>query len=436
MIGGGYLGWKLFVKPERVETLMANAPKEESEPRSRGNVILKSLGYLSSNSPEPKPAIEVAKRESDAAGFDYKKDLAEGSVLGRSEEKNAERLDTQLRKANEDALAARAAGLRDQVSPTDGTTAPKDSADLLLDQELTQEVGEAEEQGSGLDGVARIASRAGSSKIRVDRFGQTGQPSEKSGSDEYYLGKGEVLAVNPPAEAAPGAKPQSPIVAGALAAGGSGSTTAGAAAPESSTLSTVRLGKGRTGGGGGPSSPGPSGPGAPGLAKEPAGAAGVSSAGAVTSGTRGFELNLGEMGDAEAAELREKFLDNLDARTDRLRLLSDLTDSDAAEEEQTPFEQVDRFKEGKQDAARDDRAQRQRRILSPEERQARIEEIIVSCRRLPNEKPRDMFFRFWGDNPYEWTANDRQSTFSMDVDTASYTLARKYLVENHLPEKA
>jgi Ca-activated chloride channel family protein len=78
----------------------------------------------------------------------------------------------------------------------------------------------------------------------------------------------------------------------------------------------------------------------------------------------------------------------------------------------------------------------QRRNLTPQERQARIEEIITSCRPLPNEKPRDMFFRFWGDNPFEWTANDRLSTFSMDVDTASYTLARKYLVSGALPEKA
>jgi Ca-activated chloride channel family protein len=50
-------------------------------------------------------------------------------------------------------------------------------------------------------------------------------------------------------------------------------------------------------------------------------------------------------------------------------------------------------------------------------------------------RPRDMFFRYWGDNPFELTLLDKQSTFSIDVDTASYTLARRYLVEGQLPTK-
>jgi Ca-activated chloride channel family protein len=50
-------------------------------------------------------------------------------------------------------------------------------------------------------------------------------------------------------------------------------------------------------------------------------------------------------------------------------------------------------------------------------------------------RPRDMFFRYWGDNPFELTLLDKQSTFSVDVDTASYTLARRYLVEGQLPTK-
>lgn len=50
-------------------------------------------------------------------------------------------------------------------------------------------------------------------------------------------------------------------------------------------------------------------------------------------------------------------------------------------------------------------------------------------------RPRDMFFRYWGDNPFELALLDRQSTFSIDVDTASYTLARRYLVEGQLPTK-
>ena len=57
------------------------------------------------------------------------------------------------------------------------------------------------------------------------------------------------------------------------------------------------------------------------------------------------------------------------------------------------------------------------------------------CRRRPQETPRDMFFRFWGDNPFEDARRDSQSTFSVDVDTASYALARRYLNEGHLPTK-
>ncbi|MBK7878492.1 MAG: von Willebrand factor type A domain-containing protein [Planctomycetes bacterium] len=58
------------------------------------------------------------------------------------------------------------------------------------------------------------------------------------------------------------------------------------------------------------------------------------------------------------------------------------------------------------------------------------------CERRPDEKPRDMFFRFWGDNPFELSALDPLSTFSADVDTASYALARRYLREGKIPEKA
>ena len=47
-----------------------------------------------------------------------------------------------------------------------------------------------------------------------------------------------------------------------------------------------------------------------------------------------------------------------------------------------------------------------------------------------------MFFRFWGDNPFVQTSLDSQSTFGVDVDTASYTLARRYRSEGKLPEKA
>jgi Mg-chelatase subunit ChlD len=76
------------------------------------------------------------------------------------------------------------------------------------------------------------------------------------------------------------------------------------------------------------------------------------------------------------------------------------------------------------------------RQLSPAERAALIDQLIGSCRRRPQERPRDMFYRWWGDNAFEWARTDPLSTFSVDVDTASYTLARRYLAERMLPEKA
>lgn len=99
------------------------------------------------------------------------------------------------------------------------------------------------------------------------------------------------------------------------------------------------------------------------------------------------------------------------------------------------FEKRDELNSRVQDRLRVD-GDDSRPTLTHVERQAHLEQIIAACRPLPGERPRDMFYRFFGDNPFEWTATDRLSTFAMDVDTASYTLARRYLVEGHLPEKA
>lgn len=45
----------------------------------------------------------------------------------------------------------------------------------------------------------------------------------------------------------------------------------------------------------------------------------------------------------------------------------------------------------------------------------------------------DMFFQGYGTNPFVDTEDDAQSTFGIDVDTASYTLARSYLRRGSLP---
>ena len=52
----------------------------------------------------------------------------------------------------------------------------------------------------------------------------------------------------------------------------------------------------------------------------------------------------------------------------------------------------------------------------------------------PNDQPfGDMFFKSHGVNPFIDTEDDRLSTFGLDVDTGSYTLARSYLDRGHLP---
>jgi Ca-activated chloride channel family protein len=52
----------------------------------------------------------------------------------------------------------------------------------------------------------------------------------------------------------------------------------------------------------------------------------------------------------------------------------------------------------------------------------------VPAAAIPPE-PQDMFFEEYGVNPMLDTEDDHLSTFAMDVDTASYTLARSYLVD-------
>ena len=63
-------------------------------------------------------------------------------------------------------------------------------------------------------------------------------------------------------------------------------------------------------------------------------------------------------------------------------------------------------------------------------------QLCRDLQRRPGETPRDMFFRFYGDNAFQQAKTDSFSTFAADVDTASYVLARRYLNEGYLPVKA
>ena len=54
----------------------------------------------------------------------------------------------------------------------------------------------------------------------------------------------------------------------------------------------------------------------------------------------------------------------------------------------------------------------------------------------PNGEAADaMFFKTYGVNPFVDTEDDHYSTFAIDVDTGSYTVCRRYLLDGHLPPK-
>ncbi len=52
---------------------------------------------------------------------------------------------------------------------------------------------------------------------------------------------------------------------------------------------------------------------------------------------------------------------------------------------------------------------------------------------LPTPPPLDNYFKDYGLNPYEDPREDHLSTFSLDVDTASYSVARRYVMDGNLP---
>ena len=151
-------------------------------------------------------------------------------------------------------------------------------------------------------------------------------------------------------------------------------------------------------------------------------------------------------GRAGGREGKRSFADDVDGfeleRTMRKR------GEDADGEEQAyPFLsliQSDAETSGEDDARRQGR---RARPLTPEELAAArqraeqaaevdAERMIVRCGLQVGETPREMFFRHWGDHPFVLTNRDPLSTFSVDVDTASYTLTRRHLASRRLPDPA
>ncbi len=67
-------------------------------------------------------------------------------------------------------------------------------------------------------------------------------------------------------------------------------------------------------------------------------------------------------------------------------------------------------------------------------------EAVYCCstggNKTPNDKAYDAtFFENYGVNPFIDTEDDHLSTFAMDVDTASYTVIRRFLTDGNLPDK-
>ena len=60
--------------------------------------------------------------------------------------------------------------------------------------------------------------------------------------------------------------------------------------------------------------------------------------------------------------------------------------------------------------------------------------LLVTPLTPPNDQPyADMFFENYGVNPFIDTEDDQLSTFALDVDTGSYTIARRYVTDGNLP---
>lgn len=198
------------------------------------------------------------------------------------------------------------------------------------------------------------------------------------------------------------------------------------------------------GGGGGSSSPGPSGPSSPGaplgaVAGGPSSPGPVGPAGTVLPGIphAGAMIIKKAPGDAAgspalAPSTRVSGETSVVPPTERLRRRSPGLDVDARSAADLGLEltSLDRtLSSGDFFLGRG--------AESPEEERVAPWRGVGDClpEPLAGESPRDMYFRFWGDNPFVPTRQDGLSTFAADVDTASYGLARRMLREGFLPPR-
>ena len=75
------------------------------------------------------------------------------------------------------------------------------------------------------------------------------------------------------------------------------------------------------------------------------------------------------------------------------------------------------------------------RALESTVKQRRLDEALSQCRLRPGETLEAFYYRNWGTRPFQDASKDAASTFSADVDTGSYTLARRLLNDGYLPAR-
>lgn len=258
----------------------------------------------------------------------------------------------------------------------------------------------------------------------VEALGYIGPSQEQAGKDYYGLEKMDTIEEMMLDESTSSVAFDS---AGDAVALGLGGGAGGAAAPMPKESELVAFALEGTGGAAPPASQ-PVAPATPGTATAPSTPnLGVSlklRSGGAQPGRRykGPETRL-------RAELRSSASERLNDDLSVIGYASQLADAPVAVGEDFEFEDHDgRFGY--------DRVQQQvftvdggcgRRYTPPQ--------LLHHLRPRKNESPRDMFYRYYGDNPFVRTNTDALSTFAADVDTASYPLVRNYLVRSTLPPR-
>jgi len=193
----------------------------------------------------------------------------------------------------------------------------------------------------------------------------------------------------------------------------------GGAQPQSFALTSARSG---------PATPGPAAA-APGaiVGRFGARSGGKKNRERAKSDVNGFFVGRGQAAPSRRARAEEQFSTVLGTDEDSRRRLSAPGYTSKAPDEQD-LDGLEGW------VSRDDEQAGGRRVvLEPEEIANLSFDLLAGTCIQEGETPTDMFFRNWGVNPFVPAAQDNLSTFGIDVDTASYTLARRMLNSGIIP---